>query len=935
MASRVGLWFIAMGLSSAVCLSADSRLEWPEITREQRPWAYNWWLGSAVDRDNLSRELRRYSEAGLGGIHVIPIYGAKGAEARYLPYLSEAWVEMLRFAAEEGGRLGLGVDMTTGTGWCFGGPDITPELGNMGAGVIRTNIPSGGVYSGRAGLVAAAVAVATNGRTADLMRSTNSAGAIEFRAEGGPWDVYALLVKPTGRKVKRAAPGGDGLMINPFSPASMRAYLKGFDRRMPADPAPRIRAMYHDSYEYYHGAKEFDAGWSPEFLGAFASRRGYRFQDHLRELGGGGDAEAANRILADYRETLSDLMIEDVFPQWTRWCQRRGILTRNQAHGSPANLLDLYALADIPETEMFGRGDRDPLASGFDARFGEGDREPLVSKFASSAAHVAGHRLVAAETGTWLAEHFCETLEEIKCLVDLLFVSGVNHVVYHGCCFSPDDAAWPGWLFYAATQMNPRNTIWRDAPALNAYIARCESILQSGEPDNDILLYWPIHDLWHQAAEMPGVLDPIECGVHTRDWLTDQAIGVTARRMWERGWSFDYVSDRQLAAAQARDGGIAVSGGAYGAVVVPPTTHMPIGTLRRLIELARGGATIIFEERLPMDVPGFADLERRRGELGRLLGELSIPSGGGTSVRSASVGKGRVLVGELEGALGAAGVGRETLADSPGVRFIRRRHAGGRYYFIANQGTVTLDKWFAPARLSAVAGLLDPMTGRVDGAAMCHRERGKAFRVRLEPGHSIVVRTFEGADATVSAPVREWFVPGPEGDALPGPWRVEFISGGPALPAAYEAGELRSWTENGDPETPRFAGTAIYRTRFDAPGDGPWVLDLGSVRHSARIRVNGREAGVLFMAPYRVTLDALRHRDNLLEVEVTNLAANRIRDMDRRKIPWRVFHDANLVSIRYKPFDASGWPVRESGLLGPVRLSAAVPAPSPSNPSDK
>ena len=104
---------------------------------------------------------------------------------------------------------------------------------------------------------------------------------------------------------------------------------------------------------------------------------------------------------------------------------------------------------------------------------------------------------MASETGTWLDEHFTETLGDMKQLVDDFFVSGVNHVFYHGTCYSPDEAAWPGWLFYAATEMNPRNAIWHDVPALNAYIARCQSILQAGRPDNDILLYWPIHDLWH------------------------------------------------------------------------------------------------------------------------------------------------------------------------------------------------------------------------------------------------------------------------------------------------------------------------------------------------------------------------------------------------------------------------------------------------------
>jgi len=54
--------------------------------------------------------------------------------------------------------------------------------------------------------------------------------------------------------------------------------------------------------------------------------------------------------------------------------------------------------------------------------------------------------------------------------------------------------------------------------------------------------------------------------------------------------------------------------------------------------------------------------------------------------------------------------------------------------------------------------------------------------------------------------------------------------------------------------------------------------------------------------------------------EVTNLAANRIRDLDRRGVPWKNFHEINFVNIDYKPFDASEWLLAPSGLLGPVRL---------------
>jgi hypothetical protein len=61
-----------------------------------------------------------------------------------------------------------------------------------------------------------------------------------------------------------------------------------------------------------------------------------------------------------------------------------------------------------------------------------------------------------------------------------------------------------------------------------------------------------------------------------------------------------------------------------------------------------------------------------------------------------------------------------------------------------------------------------------------------------------------------------------------------------------------------------------------------------------------------------------------LEIEVTNVAANRIRDLDRRGVRWKRFHDANVVGVDYKPLDASRWPVQPAGLRGPVTLQPLV-----------
>lgn len=918
-AGATGVAFALLLVLVARC-GQDTPFAWPALTRECRPWAYNWWLGSAVDTTNLTRELGRYHEAGLGGIHIIPIYGAQGAESRFVPYLTEAWMDLLSHAISEAGRHDMGVDMTTGTGWCFGGPNVPKDQGGWRLVTRVVPVKQGTPFSETLAreTIVALVAEDQDGQRVDLRDAVQASGAVRWDPGDRTGRVYVVAATPGGRDVKRAAPGGAGPMINPFSRLAMTNYLARFGEAFARHAAPRPRAMYHDSFEY-------SSSWVPGFLDEFARRRGYRLEAQIPAFCGDPKRDPwAGRVRCDFQETLSDLVVESVFPEWTRWCRERGMGTRNQAHGAPANLLDFYALADIPETEMFGRGTRDPLRSRFDAQFSMGDREPLICKFASSAAHAAGKRLVAAETGTWMAEHFCETLEELKCLVDLLLVSGVNHVIYHGCAYSPDDAPWPGWLFYASTQMNPRNPIWRDAPTLNAYIARCQSILQSGQPDNEVALYWPLHEFWQDnGAYVSGLT------VHNHQWLTQQPVGVTARTLWERGYGFDYVSDRLLATATAgTHNSTAFPGGSYRVVLVPPTRVMPVGTLQILLGVVERGATVVFQDRLPEDVPGLGEWTSRREALRATLARLSFAPAQG-NVRTARHGAGCVLLGDLESALRQAGVEREPIADHAGARFIRRRHADGRHYFIANQSTNRMDAWVPLATPSAAAVWLDPMTG---GTGRAQTRRGPLHRaevsVLLEPGHSLILRTFEQQPVEGSP----WPFVRPSGPPLDvqGPWRVEFVAGGPVLPQPFTLTELKSWTLSGDSETERFGGTALYRTTIEAPsGKGPWLLDLGVVCHSARVRLDGRPIGTLLMPPYWLRLPAMEPGTHTLEIEVTNLAANRIRDLDRRKVPWRVFHDANVVNIQYRPFDASPWPVFDSGLLGPVALRSSAPMPPP------
>lgn len=366
-----------------------------------------------------------------------------------------------------------------------------------------------------------------------------------------------------------------------------------------------------------------------------------------------------------------------------------------------------------------------------------------------------------------------------------------------------------------------------------------------------------------------------------------------------------------------------LGGGRYRTLVVPHVRLMSADTLRRLADLAREGASILLLGGAPEDVPGLGALDARRAVLLETLRSIGVEPGAGRETRRLVVGKGRVLTGDdVEALLAEAGVTREPMVDH-GIQLVRRRHARGRHYFLANRGAAAVDGWLplgVPAR-SAV--LLDPRSNDRAGAAALRRGDDGAAEVflQLEPGESIVLRTFSeaGVEGSPRPCLRRVGPPVP----ITGMWTVRFVEGGPALPAGLKTGQLASWTTLGDEEARRFAGTARYEVTLERPPGTAeeWQLDLGGVGDSARVFLNGHPVARLWSRPFRAALgQALRPGRNTLVVDVTSLAANRVRDLDRRGVPWKAFHDINVVGVDYKPLDASGWPLRDSGLLGPVSL---------------
>lgn len=945
---------------------------WPKATQENKPWSRWWWEGSALTKEGITAEMEAYKKAGLGGLEITPIYGVHGYEKQFVNFLSPEWMELFLHTLKEAGRLDMGIDMATGTGWPFGGPWVGDEhacrnmyhkvyevkggqsltekiiyiqppylraVGNqvyefndkpspentMGKGFMKE--PATRVDPKKIDIKDLVQPVAANknlqalaldqvqfersiplqvvmayndeGKSIDLTTQVDATGKLNWTAPAGNWKLYAVFAGWHGKMVERAGPGGEGNVIDHFSDAALKHYLHRFDSAFKGYDIKSLRSFFNDSYEVDDARGSADYTYT--LFEEFSKRRGYDLREHLPELFNTAH-EDHKRILCDYRETVSELVLNNFTLPWKTWAHGHGALIRNQAHGSPSNILDLYAAVDIPEIEGI---------------------EPLRIKMASSAGNVTGKKLVSSESATWLNEHFESNLGDIKVAVDRFLLNGVNHIVYHGTCYSPANEPWPGWLFYAAVHMNPRNSLWDDTPALNNYITRCQSVLQNSKAEHDILLYFPIYDRFSTPGkEMVEHFD----GVGKQ--FENTAFRTGAEYMYGNGYAFDFISDKQIENSTIENGLIKTEGKVnYKTIVIPHCEYIPLWTIAKVISLAEEGATIVAYKGFPTSVAGYADRTEKEKQFRGLIDRLKVSSSE-RGVREMQIGKGRVVVGDdLEQLLTFVNVKQELMVES-GLQYNRKKDAEGNIvYFISNNTDKACESWVPLQAKAESIALLDPMTGEIGEGRLKKEANAIQVYLQLAARQTIFVRLYS---KPVSMPDFKYWNPAKDSVSLNGTWKVRFTKGGPTLPSVVETDTLKSWTQfNGDIYQ-SFSGTATYTIEFDKPAiqSRQWLLKLGKVKETAAVYINGNYIATLIGPVYQVAIDpAILQSKNILEVHVSNLMANRIADLDKRKVFWKKFYNVNFPSRKPENrvngiFDASHWQPHESGLMGPVTLRA-------------
>ncbi len=921
-----------------------AQIVWPAFDQTMKPWTRWWWQGSAVDKKNLTAAMEQYRDAGLGGLEITPIYGVKGAENLFIPYLSAPWMNMLQYTLQEAKRLQLGIDLANATGWPFGGPWVKPDDASKNAMIKTYHLLEGEEIiepiqfkqepyyrseskqiidlstfkkpvAANAGLQAYALdqvrfgislkpftvmAFSDDGTSIDLTHKMDMSGKLNWKAPAGKWRVIALFMGYHGKLVERAAPGGEGDVIDHFSASALQHYLRKFDTAFIGNNISGIRSFFNDSYEVDDANGQ--SNWTPDLLLEFKKRRGYDLKNYLPQLFSRDSSDLGIRVLTDYRQTISDLLLDNFTQPWQKWAASKNKMVRNQSHGSPANILDLYAAVDIPETE---------------------GTDILRFKFATSAAHVTGKPLASAEAATWLNEHFQSSLGDVKLAVDKYFIGGVNHLFWHGTNYSPQDAVWPGWLFYAAVHLTPANPIWKDFGTLNKYVTRCQSFLQRGKPANDVLYYFPFND----RLAMPG-----RNLLHHFDGMLgweNSPFNLTGEWLLKNGYGFDFISDNQIKQLRTEKGLLNTGGVNYQTIVLSDVSYIPLATMQSLLRLVKLGATLIFQNKIPSKVPGLYAFEKNQKTLQNLIQQLEFVSVKQSNIQMASWGLGKILIGkDMAALLAEAGVQRETITDHS-LQFTKRKSAQGYYYFIANTTQKIFSDWVPLEATEKYVFQYDPMTGETGKAKYRWLKNKLQIYLQLLPGASMIIETSSIAKTGAYFSTFKNITAPP--DTLTGKWQLEFLSGGPTIPASKILEGTSYWTNFSEEDKQQFSGTASYATHFAKPtiAANHYLLQLGEVKQSAEVFLNGKKMGVLLGPVYQLTIPAsLLQADNLLTIKVTNGMSNRIRHLEKTGVVWKKFYNTNFPARLAQNRGADGlftaikWNVESSGLQGPVTIQA-------------
>jgi hypothetical protein len=959
---------------------------------DARPGVYWYFMDGNLSKDGMTADLESMKQEGIGSVLFLEVN--VGVPRGKVDFLSEEWKTLFAHAVHACERLGIEMTLGVGPGWTgsggpwvkpsqsmqhlvsssvevdgaakkpivlpvpppkppFFGEDVfTPELKKQwrdfyeDVAVLAFPAPApytlGDVdekalyyrapYTSQAGVkqylpsqatypvLPAGVAIDMR-RILDLTGKMAADGTVTWTPPPGKWLVMRFGRRNNGAATRPAPLPGLGFECDKFDTTAFNEHLRVFTGALLQKVGARSKSvrggltmLHMDSWEM--GAQN----WSARFRAEFQKRRGYDPLPYYPVYAGKivGSLEVSERFLWDLRQTSQELIVENHAEHLKRYSHRHGLgLSIEPYDMNPTADLDLGAVADVPMCEFWSAG-------GYNAAFS--------CMQAASLAHVNGQAVVAAEAFT-AVDGWRQHPASMKNQGDWAFATGINKYYYHTFQHQPlAETLKPGMTMGPyGVQWNRHQTWWPLADAYHTYVARCQHMLRQGRTVADVLYLTP--------ESAPHVFRAPASALSGDPFMPDR-----------KGYNFDACSPGQLYRASVKDHQVVFPGGAsYRVLVLPVWETMTPALLQKIKALVEAGATVVGAP--PRRAPGLSDYP----QCDATVRSLALELWGATDIPAAQTerryGNGKIVWGgngytapdnlypryavtaQIVAAMGMP----EDFSAGDAVRYTHRTSAAWDLYFVSNR-TDTRVQTDAVFRIAGgVPSLWDPATGKTYDLPEYTRQEGKTtVPLQLEPYQSFFVMFDKRNTKHVSKGKN--FAAVTSITILSGPWQVSFDAawGGPGV---VQFDRLVDWTQRPEKGVQYYSGMAVYTKTFDLPVNTKWnkdhklFLNLGEVHAMARVRLNGKEVGTVWTAPWKVDIsDVVKIGRNTLEVDVVNLWPNRLigdeqlpdDGIQHDQWPAWLVNNTKRTSGRYTFSTFRHYskddPLFPSGLLGPVTV---------------
>lgn len=706
----------------------------------------------------------------------------------------------------------------------------------------------------------------------DLSDKMDADGQLTWNAPPGEWTILRFGMTPTGTKNSPSAPQGKGYEVDKANRELIRFHFEQFIgellRRIPEESKSAFKYVIADSYEM--GSQN----WTDDFEQKFEQRYGYNPKKYLPVFSGRivGSVAESDRFLWDLRRAVAD----DVAYEYC------GGLREISNENGLKLWLENYGHWGFPSEFMMYGGQSDFVSGEY---WNEGTLGNIECKAASSTAHVYGKETTSAECFTASARTYVRHPAMLKKRGDWSLTEGINHHVLHLYIHQPDDNRTPGINAWFSTEFNRHNTWFEPGKAYFDYLRRAQHMLQQGKYVADVCYF-----IGEDAPIMTGATNPA----------------------LPKGYSYDYINaEAIMTRLSVEDGRLVLPDGmSYRLMVLPPLETMRPELLAKLEELVAAGGIIYGPA--PQSSPSLQNYPQCDEQVQDLAGRMWK---GDTQVKE--YGKGFVVEGlSLQEALDHFGISPDVTVSEE-VLWTHRTMNGMEIYFLTNQSgkAISIRPSFRTDGLQPQ--LWDAVTGEIRMINDFKVENGRTIiPLEMDTDRSWFVVFTNYTNEHIAAGYADNVPTFNTVQSLSEPWEVNFANKeiGPTEPQKMET--LTDWTSSGNNAIRYYSGTAVYTTSFQYSKERAQdiFIDLGQVGVMATVKLNGREVGAVWMAPYRLNIsDEIQEGENVLEVAVANVWRNRLTGDKQlpsaEKTTWvavdRINAEEELIS---------------SGLVGPVRI---------------